>query len=109
MIVVSDGASIADVPSAYLDEEKLTLLAAPRASMERYRRLLQELANQCDGAAFWAILDDERVFCLNTATANPKADPALSAGLRAAIRRDADFGRFKGALLGFRARSDERP
>ena len=80
VIVVSDGASIADVPSAYLDEEKLTLLAAPRASMERYRRLLQELANQCDGAAFWAILDDERIFCLNTATANPKADPSLSAG-----------------------------
>ena len=48
--------------------------------MERYRRLLQELANQCDGAAFWAILDDDRVFCLNTATANPKADPSLSAG-----------------------------
>ncbi len=81
VIVVSDGASIADVPSAYLDEEKLTLLAAPRASMERYRRLLQELANQCDGAAFWAILDDERIFCLNAVTANPKADPALSAGV----------------------------
>ena len=80
VIVVSDGASIADVPGAYLDEEKLTLLAAPRASMERYRRLLQELANQCDGAAFWAILDNERIFCLNTATANPKADPSLSAG-----------------------------
>src|SRR5271165_2031030 len=80
VIVISDGASIADVPSAYLDEEKLTLLAAPRASMERYRRLLQELANQCDGAAFWAILDDERVFCLNAATANAMADPALRAG-----------------------------
>jgi hypothetical protein len=80
VIVVSDGASIADVPSDYLDEEKLTLLAAPRASMERYRGLLQELANQCDGAAFWAILDDDRVFCLNTATANPSADPSLSAG-----------------------------
>ncbi len=80
VIVMSDGSSIADVPAAYLDEEKLTLLAAPRASMERYRRLLQELADQCDGAAFWAILDEERVFCLNTATANAKADPALAAG-----------------------------
>jgi len=101
VIVVSDGASIADVPAAHLDEEKLTLLAAPRASMERYRRLLQELANSCDGAAFWAILDDERVFCLNTATANTKADPALRAGsaprfdetpISAALRaRSADF------------------
>ena len=101
VIVVSDGTSIADVPAAYLDEEKLTLLAAPRASMERYRHLLQELANQCDGAAFWAILDNERIFCLNTATTNPKADPSLSAGsaprfdetpISAALRaRSADF------------------
>ena len=35
VVVMSDGASIADVPSALLDEEKLTLLAAPRSSMER--------------------------------------------------------------------------
>jgi ribose transport system ATP-binding protein/rhamnose transport system ATP-binding protein len=68
------------VPTAYLDEEKLTLLAAPRASMERFRRLLQELANQFDGAAFWAILDSERIFCLNTVTANANADPDLRAG-----------------------------
>ena len=80
VIVISDGVSIADMPSAYLDEEKLTLMAAPRTSMERYRRLLQELADQCDGAAFWAILDDERVFCLNAATANASADPSLRAG-----------------------------
>jgi ABC-type sugar transport system ATPase subunit len=80
VIVISDGASIADMPSAYLDEEKLTLIAAPRTSMERNRRLLQELADQYDGAAFWAILDEERVFCLNAATANASADPSLRAG-----------------------------
>ena len=80
VVVISDGASIADMPSAYLDEEKLTLMAAPRTSMERNRRLLQELADQCDGAAFWAILDEERVFCLNAATANASADPSLRAG-----------------------------
>ena len=80
VIVISDGVSIADMPSAYLDEEKLTLMAAPRTSMERNRRLLQELADQCDGAAFWAILDEERVFCLNAATANTSADPSLRAG-----------------------------
>jgi ribose transport system ATP-binding protein/rhamnose transport system ATP-binding protein len=80
VVVISDGASIADVPSAVLDEEKLTLLAAPRSSMERNRRLLQELALELDGAAFWAILDEERVFCLNTASVNPKADPGLKAG-----------------------------
>ncbi len=80
VIVMSDGASIADVPSSYLDEEKLTLLAAPRSSMERNRRVLQELATEQNGAAFWAILDQERLFCLNAATANARADPALEAG-----------------------------
>lgn len=80
VVVISDGASIADMPSAYLDEGKLTLMAAPRTSMERNRRLLQELADQCDGAAFWAILDEQRVFCLNAATANASADPSLRAG-----------------------------
>ena len=92
VIVISDGASIADMPSAYLDEEKLTLMAAPRTSMERNRRLLQELADQCDGAAFWAILDEERVFCLNAATANASADPSLRAGAAPRIRRDPDRG-----------------
>jgi len=80
VIVLSDGTSIADLPTAHLDEEKLTLLAAPRSSMERCRNLLQELASQCDGAAFWAILDEERVFCLNAAAANANADPALRVG-----------------------------
>ncbi len=80
VIVMSDGASIADVPTTYLDEAKLTLLAAPRSSMERNRRVLQELASEQDGAAFWAILDEDRVFCLNAAAANAKADPALRAG-----------------------------
>ena len=49
--------------------------AARRAAQLRWSATgacLQELANQCDGAAFWAILDDERVFCLNAATANAK-------------------------------------
>lgn len=80
VVVMSDGASLADVPSAVLDEEKLTLLAAPRSSMERNRRLLQELAREQNGAAFWAILDEDRVFCLNAASANAKADPGLKAG-----------------------------
>ena len=90
VIVMSDGASIADVPSAFLDEEKLTLLAAPRSSMERNRRLLQELASEQDGAAFWAILDEDRVFCLNAAAANAKADPGAARRRDAALRGDAD-------------------
>ena len=109
VIVISDGVSIADVPSAYLDEEKLTLMAAPRTSMERYRRLLQELADQCDGAAFWAILDDERVFCLNAATANASADPSLRAGAAPRFEETPISDRAEGARPRFRGRSGKRP
>lgn len=80
VIVMSDGISIADIPSSVLDEEKLTLLAAPRSSMDRNRRVLQELAGEQNGSAFWAILENDRVFCLNAATANARADAGLKAG-----------------------------
>ena len=71
----------------------MTLLAAPRSSMERNRRLLQELANQYGGAAFWAILDEERVFCLNAATANREGRSGAARGRRAAFRGDPDCRR----------------
>jgi ABC-type sugar transport system ATPase subunit len=80
VIVMSDGMSIADVPSADLDEEKLTLLAAPRSSMARNQRVLQDLAVEHDGAAFWAILDDERIFCLNAVAASAATDLNFRAG-----------------------------
>ena len=80
VIVMSDGQSIANVASAHLDEEKLTLLAAPRSSMERNQRLLSKLAKDYDGAAFWAILDESRMFCLNAVAANSLADPNFTAG-----------------------------
>ncbi|WP_158814643.1 sugar ABC transporter ATP-binding protein [Methylocapsa sp. S129] len=80
VVVISDGLSIADVPSGDLDEEKLTLLAAPRSSMERNQRVLRDLAAEHDGAAFWAILDEKRMFCLNCVAANPAADLGFRAG-----------------------------
>ena len=100
---MSDGASIADVPTAYLDEEKLTLLAAPRSSMERNRRVLQELASEQDGAAFWAILDEDRVFCLNAAAANARADPAFSAGATPRFEETPIAAALARALARFRA------
>ncbi len=80
IIVMSDGMSIADVPSTMLDEEKLTLFAAPRSSMERTRTLLQSLAQAHGANAFWAILDKETLFCLTNAGAAETADPGFGAG-----------------------------
>jgi ABC-type methionine transport system ATPase subunit len=80
VIVISDGVSIADVPSAFLDEEKLTLLAAPRSSMARNQRVLQDLATEYAGSAFWAILNAERIFCLNAVSASTATDLKFHAG-----------------------------
>ncbi len=100
VIVLSDGMSIADMSSAFLDEEKLTLLAAPRSSMARNQRVLQELATEHEGAAFWAILDKERVFCLNSAAAGSTTDLNFHAGSTA---------RFEETPIGaaLRARSED--
>jgi len=80
VVVISDGVSIADVPSRLLDVEKLTLLAAPRTSMRRNTEALQRLTADCGGAGFWAIIDGEELICLNSVVADPAADPGLRAG-----------------------------
>jgi len=80
IVVMSDGLSLADLPADILDEEKLTLLAAPRTSMERMSRTLRELADVVDGAAFWVLVDGERICCLDAAVTNAAADPGFRAG-----------------------------
>ena len=80
VVVMSDGRTIADLPSAVLDEEKLTLLAAPRTSMARNTALLEHLTEENGGAGFWALIEDERVICLNTVVADPAIDPGFKAG-----------------------------
>jgi ABC-type sugar transport system ATPase subunit len=77
IVVISDGVSIADVPSAMLNEEKLTLFAAPRTSMEQNSAFLRDIARDLNGAAFWTLIDQERLFCLYTVLANQRADPGF--------------------------------
>jgi ABC-type sugar transport system ATPase subunit len=78
--VVSDGATIAEMASAVLDEAKLTLFAAPRSSMAANVRLLADLSRETGGAAFWALLDRGRLFCLNRVGGHGAADPGFVAG-----------------------------
>jgi ribose transport system ATP-binding protein/rhamnose transport system ATP-binding protein len=80
VVVVSDGATIADMPTSVLDEAKLTLFAAPRSSMATTTRLLADLARETGGAAFWALLDGGRLFCLNRSGGAGAADPGFAAG-----------------------------
>ncbi|MBV8813388.1 MAG: sugar ABC transporter ATP-binding protein, partial [Verrucomicrobia bacterium] len=77
VVVISDGVSIADVPSTLLNEEKLTLFAAPRTSMEKNSAFLRDIANDLNGAAFWTLIDQERLFCLYTTVINRQADPGF--------------------------------
>ena len=80
IVVMSDGATFADLPSEILDEEKLTLLAAPRTSMQRNSRLLSELVEDLGGAGFWALVDDGRICCLDIVVANEDANPGFRVG-----------------------------
>ncbi len=101
IVVMSDGVTTADMPSALLDEEKLTLLAAPRTSMARNTSLLRGLTGTWGGAGFWALLEGDRLICLNTVVANDAADPGFRAGEARTVeetaistslqRREADF------------------
>ncbi|PPQ35797.1 sugar ABC transporter ATP-binding protein [Rhodopila globiformis] len=78
--VVSDGATIAEMESAVLDEAKLTLFAAPRSSMAANARLLADLSEETGGAAFWALRDGGRLFCLNRVGGTGVSDPGFVAG-----------------------------
>jgi len=80
VVVISDGVSIADLPAAVLDEEKLTLLAAPRTSMARNTAMLNEISHQTGGAGFWALIDRDQLICLNMAGARGSADPGFAVG-----------------------------
>jgi ribose transport system ATP-binding protein/rhamnose transport system ATP-binding protein len=100
VVVMSDGSSIAEVPSAMLNEKKLTLFAAPRMSMEQNSAFLRDIARDLNGAAFWTLVDQDRLFCLYTAVTNDHADP----GFRAANTPAIDDTRIPMAL---RAKSEE--
>jgi ribose transport system ATP-binding protein/rhamnose transport system ATP-binding protein len=102
VVVISDGHSIADMAADLLDEEKLTLLAAPRTSMTRNTEVLQAVAAETGGTGFWALLDGDRMICLNLSRsgqggidlgfvagdAMPLADTRIPTALR---RREASF------------------
>ena len=80
IVVISDGATIAEVASMVLDEAKLTLFAAPRSSMAAITRLLTDLSHETGGAAFLALLDAGRLFCLSRVGGQHQAEPGFSAG-----------------------------
>ncbi|RUT32823.1 sugar ABC transporter ATP-binding protein [Arsenicitalea aurantiaca] len=80
VVVVSDGLSIANLPTSVLNEEKLTLLAAPRTSTERNVSLLRSLSAEFGATAFWALVDGDELICLGAASADGAPEIGLAAG-----------------------------
>jgi ribose transport system ATP-binding protein/rhamnose transport system ATP-binding protein len=80
IVVMREGRTIADLPSAMLDEEKLTLLAAPRTSMARNTELLDTLTREFDGAGFWTLIEEDRLICLNSVVKKASLDPGFGPG-----------------------------
>jgi ABC-type sugar transport system ATPase subunit len=64
IVVISDGHTIADLDAARLNEEKLTLLAAPRTSTARNQALLRALTDAHGGEATWMLIDGDETICL---------------------------------------------
>lgn len=85
VVVMSDGMTIADLPTSVLNEEKLTLLAAPRTSTARNRRLLDDLARDHAAFAFWALLDRQELICLGVSAMPGAPELSLRAGKAASI------------------------
>jgi ribose transport system ATP-binding protein/rhamnose transport system ATP-binding protein len=85
VVVVSDGLSIADLPATVLDEEKLTLLAAPRTSTARNTDFLKQLTHDYGGAGVWALLEQDEVICLGAAQAGGALETGLHPGKASAI------------------------
>jgi ABC-type sugar transport system ATPase subunit len=80
VIVMSDGVSVADLPTRVLDEEKLTLLAAPRTSMARNTAMLSEISQQTGGTGFWALIENDELICLNMTRGAEAVDPGFAIG-----------------------------
>jgi ABC-type sugar transport system ATPase subunit len=80
VVVVSDGYTTANLPAARLNEESLTLLAAPRSSAERNTAFLRDLVADYGGTAFWGLIDGDQFVCLAVAEEKGAVPMGFAAG-----------------------------
>ena len=64
IVPISDGRSIGEVPASDINEEQLTLIAAPRSSLDHQNEILSSLAETLGVQAGWILNAGERVLCL---------------------------------------------
>jgi ribose transport system ATP-binding protein/rhamnose transport system ATP-binding protein len=80
VVVIRDGQAVADVPGSMLDAAALAILSTPRSGIRRGKSLLQALTQDNGGAGFWALIDEDRVICLESVIDDPRADPGFAPG-----------------------------
>ena len=80
IVVLSDGVTVTDIPSALLDIEKLAMFAAPRSSAQRTHTVLESLVQQHGGIAYWIAVESGRVFCFDRVGTDSAADPGFTSG-----------------------------
>lgn len=78
--VLSDGTSIAELPSRLMDVEKLSMFTAPRSSAERTHTVIEKLVATHGGIAYWIAVENGRVFCFDKVGHDPGAEPGFSTG-----------------------------
>lgn len=64
IVPISDGRSIGEVPASDINEEQLTLIAAPRSSLDHQNDILSSLAETLGVQAGWMLNAGDRVLCL---------------------------------------------
>ena len=85
VVVISDGVSVADLPSNLLSIESLAMFAAPRSSARRTRAALDALVTAYGGIASWIGVEGDRLFCFDQAGHDANAHPGFAAGTIAKV------------------------
>ncbi len=86
IVVISDGISVAELPSRLLSIESLAMFAAPRSSAQRTHATLTALVGQHGGVASWIGLEGDRLFCFDRADDDPAAEPGYVSGTISDVR-----------------------
>lgn len=81
IIVLTEGRVAADIPAKLLDEEKLTMFAAPRTSAENTHQMLGDLTVKYpEATAYWVYIDRGSVYCFNLSQGSPLSGIGFGAG-----------------------------
>jgi ribose transport system ATP-binding protein/rhamnose transport system ATP-binding protein len=81
IVILSEGRSVADFAAGIMDEEKMTMFAAPRTSARSTFNLLKRLVDRWPGAgAHWIYFDKGLIYCFESLVSAGHPPPGFRAG-----------------------------